>query len=332
MENNFLVTIVVPMYNVEKYIEKCLDSLINQTYKNIEILVINDGSKDNSLIIAERKAKEDNRIKIISQLNQGLSAARNTGMDNAKGQYICFVDSDDFVHPDYVKLLLESMVDNDSDISVCDFFYIDEEDNTWKRKEKENKIYNNIEALKDIFCKEQNTEVMTWNKLYKIELFKDNNIYFPVGRYHEDNFTTYKLYYYSKKIAMISDELYYYLQRNNSIMGQKFNKKRLDILDAIDETKKFFKDKKIKLDEEIQCCEIITKINILNNMIRDKFKEKERITIIDDIKKHKKTYKNNKYIDRKTKIALTLLFGNGDIYEFSIIMFNFLKRAIKRGK
>lgn len=330
MKEKSLVTIVVPMYNVEKYIEKCLDSLINQTYKNIEVIVVNDGSKDNSLTITEKKANQDSRIKIVSQTNQGLSAARNTGIDNANGNYICFVDSDDFVHPDYVKLLLECIVENDADISVCNFFYIDEEGNTWKRKEKEKKLYNNEEALKDIFSKEQNTEVMTWNKLYKLQLFRDNKIYFPVGRYHEDNFTTYRLYYYSKKIAMISDELYYYLQRNNSIMGQKFNKKRLDILDAIDETKDFFKNKKIKLDEEIQCYEIIAKINILNNMIRDKYKEKERINIIDDIIKNKKAYRKNKFIDKKTKIALILLFGNGEIYAFSISLFDLLKKHIKR--
>ena len=137
MKENPLVTIVVPMYNVEKYIEKCINSLLNQTYQNIEIIIINDGTKDNSLAIAERKAKEDRRIKIISQPNQGLSAARNTGIDNASGDYICFVDSDDFIHTDYVKLLLECILENDVDISVCNFFYIDEQGNTWKRKEKE---------------------------------------------------------------------------------------------------------------------------------------------------------------------------------------------------
>ena len=332
MENNFLVTIVVPMYNVEKYIEKCLDSLINQTYKNIEILVINDGSKDNSLIIAERKAKEDNRIKIISQLNQGLSAARNTGMDNAKGQYICFVDSDDFVHPDYVKLLLECIVKNNADISVCDFLYIDEKGNTWKRKDKENKIYNNIEALKDIFCKEQNTEVMTWNKLYKIELFKDNNIYFPVGKYHEDNFTTYKLYYYSKKVAMISDELYYYLQRNNSIMGQKFNSKRLDIFEGIEEAKAFFREKRVDLKNEIEAYEINIKIFILNEMIKNGFKGKEKKELIDAIKRNRKLYLKNKYISKKIRVGIYLLYGKGTIYTIIIYIYNKIKKQKSRRK
>ncbi len=311
---NNKVSVVVPIYNVEKYLNRCLQSIVNQSYKNIEIILVNDGSTDNSLLIAEKKAKEDSRIKIISQQNQGLSAARNTGINNASGSYICFVDSDDFVHPDYVKLLLECILKNDADISVCDFLYIDENGNTWKRKQKENKIYNNEEALKDIFCKEQNTEVMTWNKLYKIQLFKDNKIYFPVGRYHEDNFTTYRLYYYANKIAMISNELYYYLQRSNSIMGQKFNKKRLDIIDAIEETKDFFKNKNIKLYEEIQCYEIITKINILNNMIRDKYKGKEKQNIIKNINRNSKIYMKNKYIDRKTKLALIILIGKGNLY------------------
>ena len=106
MNQNILVTVVVPVYNVEKYLKKCLDSLLSQTYHNIEIIVVNDGTTDKSLDIAKEVNSIDERVKIISQENQGLSEARNTGIRNAKGEYICFVDSDDFVHKDYVKLLL----------------------------------------------------------------------------------------------------------------------------------------------------------------------------------------------------------------------------------
>lgn len=327
MNKKILVTIVIPVYNVEKYIRKCIESLQSQTYSNIEMIVVNDGTKDNSLNIVKEMATFDNRIKIISQENQGLSMARNTGIQNANGEYICFVDSDDFVHKDYVKLLLENVIENDADIGVCDFWYIDETGKTWSRKEKKKKVYSNIEAIKDILTNEQDTEVMTWNKLYKTSLFRDNSIYFPKGKLHEDNFTTYKLYYYANKIVLKPDKLYYYLQRKTSIMGKKFNTRRLDILQAVEETKKFIQDKEIELKQEIEFYKLMTQINLLNNMIRDGFKQTERYQMVEKIKKDKAIYKKNKYINKKTKIALSLLIGKGNLYAFSIRILDKVKGA-----
>ncbi len=310
------VSVVVPIYNVEKYLNRCLQSIINQSYKNIEIILVNDGSTDNSLQIAEEEEKNDSRIKIITQKNQGLSMARNTGIQHATGEYICFVDSDDFVHKDYVKCLIENLEENDSDISVCDYLYINEKDETWSKKNKEEKIFSNLEAINDLLVGNQETEVMAWNKLYKLSLFKENNIFFPKGKLHEDNFTTYKLYYYAKKISLIPDKLYFYLQRTDSIMGKKFNIKRLDVLQAVEETKSFFKKENINLEPEIECYELNTRIGLLNNMIRDKFYGEAREQLIKEIKTKKSKYLKNKYVTVKIKLFLFLLIGKGRLYAF----------------
>ena len=324
--NNDLVTIVVPVYNVEKYIERCLNSIIGQTYNNLEILVVNDGTEDKSMEICKRIQLKVSRIKIINQKTAGLSAARNTGIRNASGKYICFIDSDDFVNKEYVRLLLNSLIENDTDISVCDFLYINEKGYTWSKKVKKNTVYSSIEAIRDLLVGIQNTEIMTWNKMYKLNLFKDNNIYFPEGKLHEDNFTTYKLYYYSRSISMIQNKLYYYLQRNNSIMGKNFNTRRMDILQAIKETKEFFKEKNVNLDMELECYEAIIKINILNNMITDNFYGEEKNKIINDIKNNKRKFIKNKYINKKVKLLIFLVTGKCRVYNKMLLLKNKFKK------
>lgn len=317
-----LVSIVVPVYNVEKYLKRCIDSLKNQTYNNIEILLVNDGSTDASLSICEKEAIGDNRIKVISQKNGGLSDARNTGINNATGEYICFVDSDDFVNEHYIQLLFENLLETNSDISVCNYMYIDENDKTWIREEKNKQEYSNIEAIKDVLSTNQDTEVMAWNKLYKKELFTKNNIYFPKGKIHEDNFTTYKLFYYAKKVSLINDKLYYYYQRTDSIMGQKFNTKRLHILEAVEETKKFFEDKEVELSQELEYYELITLINTFNFMIRDNFVGKEKYDIIKKVITNKSKYKKNVYITKREKIFLSTIGKKGDLYKIILKIFD----------
>lgn len=321
-----LITVVVPIYNVEKYLKKCVDSIIKQTYNNIEIILVNDGSTDNSLKICNELLDKDKRIIVISQENGGLSEARNTGIKNAKGEYICFIDSDDFVDYNYIKILLNAIKKHDADISVCDFYYIDEENKKWIRKEKKEKVYTNIEAMQDIFSCNQETEVMTWNKLYKTSLFTKNNIYFPKGKIHEDNYTTYKLYYYSNKIALVTDRLYYYLQRKDSIMGRKFNIKRLNIIQAIEETKIFLKENNIDLNDEMKYYEFIAKTVILNRMIKDKYEGSEKNDIRDFLIKNKGEYLKNKYIDKKLKFCILFLFRNLVLYKILLEFIDKIKK------
>lgn len=308
-----LVSIVVPIYKVEDYLNKSIDSIINQSYKNLEIILVDDGSPDNCGRICDEYAKKNNKIKVIHKENGGLSDARNYGLKAATGDYICFIDSDDYIDKYYIEKLLHSIIETDSDISVCDFWYIDENEKKWSRKEKENRVYTSSEAIKDIFTLEQNTEVMVWNKLYKRSLFVDNDIIFPVGKIHEDNFITYKLYDKANKISLINDRLYYYLQRNSSIMGTTFNKKRFDILLAIEEIKEYFKDRS-EFELEIQLNELLIYLTLINTMIKSNYNEKEKLEIINTIKQNKKIFLKNKIIPLQKKLMMILLTTNVNLY------------------
>ncbi len=307
-----LVSVVVPIYKVEQYLKKCVDSIIKQTYKNIEVILVDDGSPDNCGKICDEYAQKDKRIKVIHKENGGLSEARNFGLDKAKGEYICFIDSDDFVSCEYVEKLLIAALINHSDIAACNFKYIDEDGKISVRKEKEDKVYTSSEAIKDIFTLDQNTEIMVWNKLYKRTLFTDNHIKYPVGKIHEDNFTTYKLYDKANSVALISDKLYYYLQRENSIMAT-FNKKRFDVLIAVDEIKEYFKDRK-EFEEEVSCNELLVYLSLINNMIKTHYDGKEQLEVVDKIKNNKNVFFKNKLIPLQKKLMVVLLLTNLNLY------------------
>ena len=226
--NNDLISIIVPVYNVEKYIVRCLESILSQTYKNIEVIIVNDGSVDKSGEICERYAKKDNRIKLINKSNGGLSDARNKGIDQANGIYITFVDSDDYISQNYVEILYKLIKENNADISICDKYEI-YKDNMNVRSET--KIIENVYNSKEVITKllyGYSYYVSAWAKMYKKELF--NNIRFPYGKLYEDIGTTYLTYLNSTKIAVTNQKLYYYIIRTNSITSGSFTKKQNDMI------------------------------------------------------------------------------------------------------
>ena len=243
---NDLITIIVPIYNVEKYIDDCIQTIINQTYKNLQIILVDDGATDNCPKICDKYKKQDDRIEVIHKQNGGLSDARNVGIQNAKGKFICFVDSDDFINCDYVEKLYNLITKNDADISVSNFKRVKEfKEEYFKEKEinsREN-AYAGKQVVQGIYKRDLYVQsTVTWNKMYKTKLFKE--IKFPYGKLHEDEYTTYKLYYDCQKVAMTSEVLYYYRYVPNSIMNKKFNRKRLDGILALEERLKFFQEKK----------------------------------------------------------------------------------------
>lgn len=216
MKDN-LISVIVPIYNTEKYLCKCVDSIINQTYTNLEIILVNDGSSDNCGKICDEYAKKDNRIKVIHKLNGGLSDARNVGIKKAKGKYISFVDSDDYINKNMIDVLFNLQLSNKSDISIISYKVVYDNnivDENFK-KISEPIILNKYQALLYLFY-DNKIGNYAWNKLYKKELF--NNMEFPKGKKMEDLGTTYKLFELCEKIVYSDTELYYYLQRNNSIL------------------------------------------------------------------------------------------------------------------
>lgn len=230
-KSNDLITIVIPVYNVKKYIERCIKSVINQTYKNIEIILVDDGSTDESGDICDEYAKKDNRIKVIHKKNGGLSDARNFGIDAANGKYISFVDSDDFVTNNYVEVLYNLIKNNDSDISVCIWKNVFEDNKTKKSYftlfHREITATNLVMLQHMLYQKLFDTSACA--KLYDISLF--DNIRFPKGKLYEDLATTYKLFLKSKTISYSNDEIYYYFVRNNSITQSEFKEKDMDLIE-----------------------------------------------------------------------------------------------------
>lgn len=241
-----LITVIIPIYNVEPYLQKCIDSICMQTYSRLEIILVDDGSSDNCGKICDKNSEVDSRIVVIHKENGGLSSARNAGLDIAKGEYIAFVDSDDTIHPQFIEILLNLSFQYDSDISQCDFLRVSENSlNLSLNSQQKICIYNNKQAIYELCCTKNAVKyAVAWNKLYKRELFA--HIRYPNGRIHEDEFTTYLLLWKANKIVVINQYLYYYLQRKTSIMGKPFSIKRLDVLDAYKERLIFLKRNKLK--------------------------------------------------------------------------------------
>ena len=241
-----LITIIVPVYQVEAYLDDCIKSLINQTYTNIEILLIDDGSTDKSGQICDEYAQKDKRIKVIHQKYKGVSGARNTGLKKAGGEYVAFVDSDDIVSKEYIKVLYSILKENEADISICNYL----------RSEKADVAMLDINAnfhkvtcidskkfLKQWHGKHKKIETMVWNKLYHKSIFQDN-IYFPEGKIHEDTYISHLMISNAHKIVLTEQKLYIYRVRKGSITKSKATKESIrQDLDAQKARMKYFKDR-----------------------------------------------------------------------------------------
>lgn len=213
------VSIIVPFYNTQEYIEKCLNSLVNQTLKNIEIILINDGSTDDSVEIAKAFREKDSRIKIINQENKKQGAARNAGMKIAQGEYIGFVDSDDWVDLDYFEKLYNAAKKYDSDIALATNVRIGYRKTKKRLKITEEKLYTSL-ADKFNICNHYKNECPT-NKIYRKELLDNNNIVWPEGVYCEDKIFTTKSVYYANGIVSVPNINYYYFRNPHSTVNTK---------------------------------------------------------------------------------------------------------------
>lgn len=245
MEKTSLISVIVPIYNVEQYLERCIESIINQTYKNIEIILVDDGSQDNSGKIADELAEKDERITVYHKENGGLSDARNVGIDNSNGEYLCFIDSDDFIHSEFLEVLYEACEEFDCEISVCNLLKTKQDVIEDVKEQRQIQLYDKLDFLKNYYIPElHEMSVVACNKLYKKTVIGD--IRYPVGLLHEDEATTCKFIFSANKVAVCKAHLYYYFQRQDSIMRKEFSVKRLDALKAIRIRMDFYKDKKLE--------------------------------------------------------------------------------------
>lgn len=239
-----MISVIIPAYNAEQYLGRCLESVLNQTYRDFELLLIDDGSTDATPIIARKFSDVDERIKYTRKKNGGSASARNLALTLAQGEYIAFVDADDCVHPDYLETLLNTLLRTHTDICQCDYIEVEngqEIKNDQLSSDAGISVYTNIEFLKQ-FC-EKRTYLRTavlWNKLYRKELFDE--LTFPVGKGIDDEFLVYKAIYRTKKVSHISASLYYYYMTPNSQMRSTPTLKSIDSVWATSEQIDFFRE------------------------------------------------------------------------------------------
>ncbi len=242
-----LISVIVPIYDIEKYLNKCIESIVNQSYENLEIILIDDGSTDESGKICDKWKEKDGRIKVIHKENGGLSDARNVGIENSTGEILYFIDGDDYIDFDIIDNLYFSLLENNTDISmgglVRELYF--EQKTLYSDK---NYVVDSKEILRKMFINEICTTVC--NILFKKKLFED--IKFPVGKINEDSATLYKLFDKTDKISHINKAGYYYVQRNGSISHRKFTQEYLSNVEYKEEILKFVERKYPDLIEDAE--------------------------------------------------------------------------------
>ena len=305
-----MISIIVPVYNSEKYLRKTLSSILNQTFGDFELILIDDGSMDQSPEICREIAEKEPRIRYIRQENQGPSAARNNAVSMAQGEYISFIDSDDIVAPDYLESLHKALKENDSDISAVLMTEIGDKEKIKFNIGGEISVMSGREALLNVLY-QKDLDTTPCCMLIKKEIVEGNP--FPPGRYHEDDFTSFKYYENAKQVAVVHNIKYYYVQHEGSIMHSGDVKIRDDELDAADNLEKYFEGK----DEELlraarskkfsNYCQVFLKhpdLKTKDSAMYDKICGYLR-SVRKDILKDKNTRKKNK------AAAFLLLFGPG---------------------
>lgn len=297
-----LITVVVPVYNVEKYLERCISSVLAQSYTNLQIILVDDGSTDESSDICKRLLDSDDRLVYVRQENKGLAGARNTGIDNAKGDYIVFVDSDDFVSNKYVEIMYRALIQNDADMAMCSYIKSNGEMLEQPIKGKY-VVYSGKEIIRKMYDFDVLEINVAWNKLYNIEMFREER--FPEGKIHEDFVLNTKVMYRAKRIVYCEDKLYYYFTNPDSITRKEFSLKNLDCLEQLDFRMDFYKEveenglfARTMLDYELLCLKyyfLIKKYEKADDALRrslyDEYKRRFRVVMgADTVSLFKKMY------------------------------------------
>ena len=305
--NNPLISIIVPCYNVEKYLPKCEESIINQAYRNLEIILVDDGSPDNCGQMCDEYARKDSRIRVLHKENGGLSDARNVAIDVAKGDYFLFIDSDDYVSLDHVEQLFQMMMsDEDIDIAITDLkIFIEGTSPTIDRSEDKRKILMNAdETLINMFY-QKDFDTNACGKLYKRILFK--NIRYPKGWLFEDLATTYKLIQSCKKIAFSNYKSYYYLFRNSSIEGAPFKPLKYEccikIIDQLEKDKALMSP---EVQKALNCRIVSFTFHILLEVPKEQRMMRSHLMVA--IKNKRWGVLMDKHARRKARVACLLSF------------------------
>lgn len=231
--NQEKISVIVPIYNAQIYLEKCLNSIISQTYENLEIILVNDGSKDNSLEIIEKYQNQDKRIRVVNQENSGVSVARNRGIEEATGKYIIFIDATDYIEKNMFEVLAIDLFQNNVDLSMCGYRNVDINGNILYESSAMDEKYFDAKTFRNNLFKKQYYRELICNKLFKLEIIKKNNIRFSEDIYINEN-TLFLLDFskYAFRYSYGNEKLYNFLSARNRISQVKFNLKKLSVLSS----------------------------------------------------------------------------------------------------
>lgn len=299
-----LISVIIPVYNGENWLDRCVDAVINQTYKNLEIVIIDDGSTDTTPEMCERYCKLDSRVKVIHRQNGGLADARNAGIEYSSGEYITFVDSDDYITPDCVEYLAGLISTYGCDMSICTHtvFCINEREISYENDREG--VMTAEEALREILY-HGIVDLSVWGKLYKRELF--DCIKYPYGKFYEDTGTTYLLINAAKKVAYGGRSKYHYILREDSMTNAKFTTRKMDLLEMTDRMCNFISEHYPSLRSAALRRSVYARFSTLNQMIREAGYRTERRKIVKFIRKHSREVLRDKNIPKRDRIALNLI-------------------------
>lgn len=303
-----LISIIVPVYNVELYIERCLDSILSQTYTNIEIVVIDDGSTDNSGVICDAYKKKDDRILVIHKTNGGLSDARNKGLNSCHGVYVTFIDSDDFIANDYIEYLYKLIVDNNADISIC--LSKETSDETYKFCETNDEIVimDSKEAIKKL-CYQKDYTSSAYAKLYNVKCFED--IRFPYGKLYEDIAIIYLVFSKANTIAFGKGIKYCYYQRENGIVRAKFTLSKMDYVENTYSLYRFVDNNYPEISTAAKARFLWSNLHVYMQITDKRKYKKEYLLIKSNLKKYGKEVIKDGDVKIVNKILIILaIFGN----------------------
>lgn len=300
-EKRPMISVIVPVYNVEEYLGRCLDSIVGQTYDNFEIILVDDGSTDSSGKICDRYAKSDDRIKVVHRKNGGLSAARNSGIEVVDGEYITFIDSDDYVARDYLEVLFETIRDNNAEISAVKQ-YVEYPNRTMDTGTGKKYVLSSEQVFEKMLYGED-FDVSAWGKLYRRSLFEE--VRFPEGQLFEDSATTYLLIGQCKRIAMKSIPLYYYVMRSDSITNKSFSVKKFDLIKSTKAMTDYIVKKYPGLEAACERRLMYAYLSTLSQLAKAKSPSKEYINrLMPYIKKHREIVLKDSRTPRRDRVAL----------------------------
>ncbi len=312
-----IISIIVPVYNVEKHLKKCIDSILNQTFQDFELILVDDGSNDNSLAICEENALKDNRIKIIHKENGGLSSARNCGIEASSGEYLGFVDADDYISYNMYEFLYRNLTENNADIAVCGLYNCYKNKKIPQYNKEEFYLMNNVEALKTAL-EGVKFSMHACNKLYKRCLFEKN--IFPVNKLSEDAFVIPKILFESKRVVVNTVPMYYYIHRQNSITTSEYKKQDLDVLEAYFYNLKLVEEKCPQLKTQAEFRVLWSFMYILDKMIlTENFGDiKKYYEIIKMLRKNTLKILLNPCFSKARKTGMLCLCLNSKLYELIV--------------